>query len=254
MTDEPKIDRLLELVKGMESDARRAVDDVGWACVLGWDAPARPRPVAGTALPPRPPRDPAEDEEDEDPDRVPGPKWDPGVGDYAARRAAVTSAPKLASASRHLAAALDLMEPGERVVATVTGLPSRRALQALAGLVLFRATSLRQLIEAIDESRRPRKLERSVLAAHSDIRSALGCLGRALNRGPVLIAEPEDVCRVCEARPRHPKKGGRCNVCDRWFWAHGRRERPRSLDRRAVEEAEEARDRRRARSEGWGAA
>lgn len=208
-------------------------DALRWAWNDGhWQTNATPRP-------PKAPR--AAPSIIDDPDRVPGPRHDIGIGSHrrrAAYHAAVTH--------------LDAAEKRLTVAAALEGHPMPRQLakghdldQALAAI-----SYARRRLDAITSDQRG-----LVRGAAKELDQAVRLLNDAFAEGeagdPTTHAVAEKPCRICEVRPRADKAGGRCATCASWFHRNGF-ERPTKLD--AVHDAHAAARRRRQRGEGWGEA
>lgn len=251
MTDPDKDTRtrLEKILDGLDADLDHIHDDLGWTHSLGWDAPAQLKTQSqrGASL--------ARPTDDQDEDHVAGATHDTGLGDHRARNALRTAAPRLVDIARHLALAVQTIQPDAelRIPAKPTDL---HAMQAAARLSQHRARTIRRLIAGLDPRRQPGGLERPILDAHAKTRSTRGLLAGALDRGPATTdTEPNpDMCRVCGIRPIAPRKARRCTTCHQWYYRHGKRERPTALDQADVDAARQAKARRRARGDGYGAA
>ena len=208
-------------------------DALRWAWNDGhWQTNATPRP-------PKAPR--AAPSIIDDPDRVPGPRHDIGIGSHrrrAAYHAAVTH--------------LDAAEKRLTVAAALEGHPMPRQ--------LAKGHDLDQALAAITYNRRRIALITSdqrglVRGAAKELDQAVRLLNDAFAEGeagdPTTHAVAEDPCKICSIRPRADRAGGRCNTCATWFHRNGY-ERPTKLD--AVHDAHTAARRRRQRGEGWGEA
>lgn len=185
-----------------------------------------------------------------DPDNVPGLRRDVGLGDAHARSAYRSSAEEIRQAHGLLICAA--LAAGQRRQPAVKPCPpnSRPELGEMRTALAAIRTLLSLLDGAtFDDLGLGRRL---MTRARNHTDTAWRHLAAHMQRGaadPLTQAVGEEMCRICDIRPKAEYSGGRCNTCKTWFYRN-KQERPKSLD--GVNSAKAARTRRLRRGEGWG--
>lgn len=222
----------------IRDDLVRVDSNLRWAINMAWPTSRPLDAPAGRALPPRDP--------DTDPDQVPGPRFDLGLGDHRARTAVRDATIRLAAAESNLyqAACTALGVPSFTLVGAHLDIDHRRQFRLITSV--RRLTRHLEHLQAVDR--------KAIGGARYEVDMAYRALESALTRGE---APPEthavadrDRCKICRRRPKAKKKGGRCDACHQWKTRNGY-ERPAKLDA-ALDAPYDAQRRRQARGEGWG--
>lgn len=221
---------------------------------------------AGRALDAPPGTSLAKPADPNDPDHVPGPERDVGIGDFASRMAWHSAVAEVAQVEVRLALALAWCGRTEqpRVVAPGHASSIAVVLQVVANCV-WRVRELEAIPVAGLERIVVKAVRTHVEAARKATDAAVRDLSRALHRGPASgIAHAEKPCRTCKVRPmaerersdgtRKPSRHGECETCAKWRQRNKGPRPAEKLDREPLREARAAQMRRHQRGEGWGSA
>lgn len=239
-----------DLLVGCRFDLQRIREEARWAYQVGYGKAGRGLTAErGVSL-----------AKPQGGDQVDGPVYDLEVGDHGCRLAFQNAAARLAITEH-------LLDDAVRSVG-ITDLPKlvRPHANARIGQVEACIKALDWRLDRIDgHDSRPTRAK--LAKAYEQLGHAASGLARAFAKGyrPTVSEFPN--CVICEIRPaavafRRRKgemklvttKGGRCDTCWQWKVRHEGKERPKSIDERAVKDARAAAARRAERSEGWGAA
>lgn len=231
-----------QTVNACLEDLARVVEDLRWAHATGYGKAGRGLDAErGAALPPL---------EDEDPDKVPGPTFALDVGDHDCRVAYQRTVSRLARVEADTDSVLDELgvKPLPVRLNPSPVAPLATVLLCASG-IRWRLLTLRDM-DVTDAQRR--RLRPKVKHVRTLLDTSVRNLSKALSKGKAVEATGEKRCGTCEIRPRRDR-GKECETCHKWR-QRNKQPRPKSLDKDVVELAQQAKARREARGEGWGAA
>lgn len=234
----------LELVAMVERDLGQLEQAIRWAHADAyWPTNADPVRANGPTT------------DDQEPDHVPGPRHDIGIGNHRRRQALRAAIGKLREAELHLSVAAAMVGHWQPRALQQGPLTTARALVAIRRARRRCVALSRPDGPTVD---RLPQTKRALSIAADCTDKACRILDAAFSEGEAGSTPTAQVatCRICGIRPAAPRDqrtGGRCHTCKTWRTRNGF-ERPRNLDTDGIAGARAAQARRTARGEGWGEA
>lgn len=223
---------ILSTIEGMRTDLPHIEEALRWAWSEAWDIPTRPADEHGQVH-----RQLSPEERiaaDKDDCKIPGPKWDLGIGNHKARHALHTAGPLLTGSEKALGRACILaLEPDDKqlpAVRTAGTLATLPELLAVTVNVNWRLWFIQDRTIALNPAIAKKAL-REVSEANRKLLAVRGSLDKAMRTGKQTTAapDPEDLCMNCNRRPRL-RDGKRCATCRNWKHRHNGQERPQEMD------------------------